>query len=117
MWEKLEEAFIETGLPYSRQGSYSQDRQLPESFFTFWNADSPEGGFYDNKAHTSTWMWYVYFYTSDPGKMYSELEKFITIAKEKGFKSDSRGKDAPSENPDYVGRYIRLTYVENHIGG
>ena len=113
MWSKLEEVFNEIDLPYSRQGSYSEGKKLPTSFFTFWNNDSSEDGFYDDEAQKTIWFWYVYFYTKDPSLMYSKLEEFIKLAKEKGFTVDGKGKDIPSDVPDYLGRYVRLTYVEN----
>lgn len=117
MWAKLEECFNEINLPYSRQGSYTEDEELPETFFTFWNTDSPVEGFYDNNSHRNVWFWYVFLYTTDPALIYSKLDEFIIIAKKHGFMADGNGKDIPSDVPNYLGRYIRLTYVENKIGG
>lgn len=117
MWTKLEEVFKEINLPYSRQGSYKEDAELPESFFTFWNADTPEGGFYDDKAHQAVWVWYIYFYTSDPGLIYSKLNQFITMAKEKGFIANGNGKDIDSGEPGYLGRYVQLKYIEHYSTG
>lgn len=113
MWTKLEEVFEQIQLPYSRQGSFAEGETLPDSFFTFWNTDSPDEGFYDNKSHKNIWFWYVYFYTKNPAIMYSKIDEFITIAKDKGFMVDGKGKDIPSDVPDYLGRYVRVTYIEN----
>lgn len=118
MWSKLEEAFEEVGLEYARQGSYTDESQYPESFFTFWNAGTPEGGFYDDKAHKAVWIWYVYFYTKDASLLYSKLEDLITILKEKGFIIEGKGQDVASGSPDYSGRYIKIKYIENYnLGG
>lgn len=114
MWDKLEEVFEEIDLPYSRQGSYAEGDPLPASFFTFWNVDTPEDGFYDNKANCAVWYWYIYFYSKDINLVYSKLEDFITIAKEKGFIPQGRPKDIASGEPDYFGRYVQIKYVEKY---
>ena len=112
MWSKLEEVFQALELPYSRQGSYSSDESYPDSFFTFWNADTPEGGFYDDESHKAIWLWYVYFYTNDPLILYSQMDLFVQKAKEKGFIVEGRGNDIQSDQPDYFGRVVRIRYVE-----
>ena len=121
MWSKLEEVFTDSrlsGVEYSRQGSYAEGVELPESFFTFWNADTPEQGFYDNKANSAVWYWMIYFYTKDATLLYSKLESLITILKEKGFIIEGKGQDLASGSPDYFGRYIKIKYIENYnIGG
>lgn len=114
MWEKLEKIFQALGLEYSRQGSYSPDEELPSSFFTFWNYDIPEEGFFDNKASRAIWIWQVYFYTTNPNLIYSKLQEFIDLAKEEGFIVEGRGSDIPTERPDYLGRMVRITFIENY---
>lgn len=114
MWSKLEEVFKDMGYPYSRQGSYQEGETIPDSLFTFWNADTPEDGFYDNKADRTVWMWYVYFYTKDPNLLYSIFDEFYAKAKAKGFIPDGKAKDIPSDVPDYLGRYMVIRYVDKH---
>lgn len=114
MWSKLEEVFLALGLDYSRQGSYTDDSEYPPSFFTFWNFDSPEGGFYDNKAGHTVWYWQIYYYTNDPSTLYSTMDEFIAKAKEKGFIVDGRGEDIPSDRPDYFGRMLAVKYVDKY---
>ena len=118
MWSKLQEIFDyfekEYNITYSRQGSFAEGEELPQSFFTFWNADSNGLFHYDNKDHKTKWFWYVYFYTNDPSIIYSKLEEFIKLAKEKGFNVDGKGHDIPSDITYYLGRYVRLTYVEDN---
>lgn len=113
MWEQLEKIFIATGLEYFRQGSLSEGKRWEKSFFTFWNMDTPEDGFYDNEAHKVIWYWTVYYYTSDPATLYTGLEDFISKAKEAGFIVSGRGNDVPSGRPDYVGRMVQVIWVEN----
>lgn len=110
MWLKLVETFKEMNLPKFRQGNCPAD--LPESFFTYWNLDTPEDGFYDDESHRNIYFWVVYLYTTDEDFLYTKFEEFIEKAKEKGFKTDGRGKDIPSDVPNYLGRYIKLTYME-----
>lgn len=114
MKEKLDEIFESIGLPFSLQGSYQEGESLPISFFTYWNIDTPEDFFYDNEANRTQWKWYVYFYTSDPSVIYSQMDEFVRLAKEKGFIVEGRGNDIPSDVPDYLGRYVRVTYLENY---
>ena len=114
MFEKLEEIFKEMGVDYFRQGSYG-DEEYPAHFFTFWNADTPEGGYYDNEAHKCVYVWYVYFYTNNPSEIYSTLDDFIKRAKGKGFILKSRGNDAPTDDKAFLGRYVVLNYVENYL--
>lgn len=114
MWSKLENVFLKLGLDYNRQGSYGDDEDYPKSFFTFWNFDTPEDGFFDNKANCAIWYWQVYYYTSDPATLYSKMDEFIKLAKEEGFIIEGRGYDIPSDRPDYPGRMITIKYIENY---
>lgn len=114
MWSKLEEIFKKIGLDYSRQGSYSDSSEYPPSFFTFWNFDTPDEGFYDNKANRAVWFWQVYYYTNDPTTLYSRMDEFIKYAKEAGFIIEGKGNDIPSDRPDYPGRMITIKYIEEY---
>lgn len=111
MWELLEEVFEEIGIDYSRQGSYSVDDELPESFFTFWNTSSVSRFLYDDDSKDTHWSWYIYFYTKNPTLIYSKLEEFITIARAKGFYIDGEGQDIPTDNVNYIGRMVAIEYV------
>lgn len=113
MWEKLQEVFDLIGLPYSRQGSFSEDEKLPDSFFTFWNKSSEYEGYFSNRPTKCIWVWNVFFYTNNPELIYSQLNDFITTAKENGFIVGSQGKDLPTDEPNYFGRYVEISYIEN----
>lgn len=115
MWSKLEEVFEKIGVEYARQGSYSDESEYPESFFTFWQFDCPEKAFYNNKATKAIWFWNVYYYTNDPSTLYSKMDEFVSIAKEAGFIIDGRPRDAKSDRPDYPGRFVRVIYVERYL--
>lgn len=114
MWNKLENVFIQTGYPYHRQGSFQEGEEIPESVFTFWNNDTPEDGFFDNKANRAVWVWYVYFYTRDASKIYYVMDDFIEKAKAEGFIPQGKAHDIPSDEPDYFGRFVALKFIENY---
>lgn len=113
MWEKLQKVFDEIGLPYARQGSYGVDEKLPSSFFTFWNKDSEFESWYDNMPHRCVWTWNIFFYTNDPELIYSKLGEFVEKAMAKGFQVKGLGKDLSTDEPDYFGRYVEVSFVEN----
>lgn len=114
MWEKLEEIFKELNLSYSRQGSYEENETLPDSFFTYWNYDTPEDGYFDNKANRAIWIWQIYFYTNDGNLIYSKLQEFIALAKQEGFIVDGKGNDIQSNEPGYFGRMVQISFIENY---
>ena len=114
MWAKLEEVFEKLGLEYSRQGSYSDESEYPESFFTFWNDETPERAFYDNEAIQAVWHWTVNYYTNDPATIYSKMDEFIELAKGAGFIIDGKARDVASDRPDYPGRSVRVIYLEKY---
>lgn len=114
MWSKLEEVFEVIGLDYSRQGSYTDDEEYPTSFFTFWNFDAPEDGFFDNEANRAIWYWQIYYYTKAPETLYTRMDEFIALAKTAGFIVEGRGEDVLSDRPDYPGRTIRIKYIEQY---
>lgn len=110
--KKLFDLFDEIGLPYFRQGSLS-DEDYPPSFFTFWNIDTPNDSFYDNKENSFIPYIQVGFYTNDASLIYSQLDEdgeFYKKAKAKDFTFAGRAKDANADKDNYCGRvcYIRI---------
>lgn len=116
MWSKLQEIFDELEqeyeIPYSRQGSYAEDEELPTSFYTFWNQNSSFGDYYSNKPTNCDWDWLIFFYTKDASMLYTGLELFIKKALEKGFFVEGSGKDISCDEPNYSGRYLKVTFEE-----
>lgn len=112
MWAKLENVFLRTGLDYARQGSYADDAELPNSFFTFWNFDTPSDSYYDNHEHRRIWHWRVYYYTNDPSTIYTMMDTLVSYAKAEGFIPEGVGVDVATDTPDYIGRMITLKYIE-----
>ena len=115
MWKLLEEIFEDLKLPYFRQGSLAKPEDYPSpSFYTFWNIDERYAHLYDNKPAVKIYVWGIYSYTNDPSKMYSLLDDFVLRAIEKGFIINERN-DIGSDSPDYYGRYLIITYIEEKI--
>lgn len=115
MWTKLQEVFERIGLPYDRQGSYSDESEYPPSFFTFWNPNTEERAHYDNRSNCAIWFWTVNYYTNDPSTLYTQMDEFVKYAKEVGFTVEGRGYDVNSDRPDYPGRTITVIYVEEYL--
>lgn len=115
MWKLLEEIFEDLGLPYFRQGSLAEDAPYPSpSFYTFWNLREQFVTDYDNKPHMKIYAWAIYSYTNDPKCIYSLLDEFVLRAIEKGFIIGERN-DAESDLPNYYGRYLMITYIEENL--
>lgn len=108
--EKLIALFEEIGLPYFRQGSLSDEDYQPE-FFTFWNIDTSNDSFYDNKETRFIEYIQVGFYTNNAEHIYSVMEDFISRAKQKGFVVVGRAKDAPADKDNYFGRVCYLNII------
>lgn len=115
MWETLEKIFDEIGLPYFRQGSFSETDKLPDSFFTFWNVATLDNSYYNNNNIRTIYEWAIYFYTNNANIIYSKMNEFINLAKENGFIIDGNGNDINSNEVNYFGRYVLITYPVNNI--
>lgn len=109
--QKLFDLFDEIGLPYFRQGSMSDEDYQP-SFFTFWNIDTPSLRHRDNDEKSYVEYVQVGFYTNNAEIVYSQMDDFITRAKQKGFVVEGRAKDANADKANYLGRvcYIRIIH-------
>lgn len=111
--EILESLGYKQGETIFQQGSFGQDEEYPESMFTFFNVDTPDDKFYDNKPTQAIWNFYLYFYSSNPTKLNTELERATTALKENGWIIGSRkGRDINSDVDTHKGRYTTVSYIE-----
>lgn len=109
----MEELFAllkEIGLPYYRQGSMS-DTDYPPSFFTYWNIDTPSLKFRDNNEKEYVEIISVCFYTNDPELVYTQMDDFISRAKEAGFIT-GRANDTSADRSDFYGRFVRIQKIK-----
>ena len=111
-WEALERILSATGCEYVRQGSFSESDEIPDTYFAFWNFDTPEDSFFDNSPTRTVWYWQVYLYTKDPSIMYSKMDELLALARQSGFVLDGRAWDIATGEVGYVGRTVRLIYIE-----
>lgn len=110
--QKLFELFDEIGLPYHRQGSLA-NKEYPPSFFTFWNIDTKNDSFYDDKEHRYIEYVQIGFYTNDANQIYSVMDDFIQRAEAKGFVVEGRARDANADDDNYFGRVCYLRIINN----
>lgn len=111
--EILESMGYEQGKTIFQQGSFGKDMTYPESMFTFFNVETPDSGFYDNEATKAHWTFYLYFYSSDPLKLNTELKRATQLLKQNGWIIGSRnGNDINSDVETHKGRYTTIYYIE-----
>ena len=112
MEDKLIELLETFGYPVYRQGSLSNDATYPDSFFTFWNNQSPDHAFYDNTEYGTEWDFDVNFYSVDPDLTYSKLLEAKTLLKQNGWVVPGKGHDVMSDEPSHSGRGISALFLE-----
>lgn len=112
MKKKLIDILEPRGFPVFLQGSLNPEEEYPETFFTFWNFETPEGAFYDNDAHSAYWGFWVYLYSEDPETVERETEAVRKLLKENGFILQGRGEDVDSGRETHTGRMLTLYYME-----
>lgn len=111
MKQRLIDMLEGTGNPVYLQGSMS-DEIYPESFFTYWNFDTPEGQFYDNDPHSAIWGFWVYFYSSDPATVERVSKDIISQLRSNGVIVQGRGSDISSDVDTHTGRMITCYIVD-----
>lgn len=100
------------GYPAIRQGSLSPDEEYPDSFFTFWNNDSPDHAHYDNTEYGTEWDFDVNFYSTDPEKTYKVLADARIKLKQNKWIIPGKGYDVASDEVTHTGRGMRAFYLE-----
>lgn len=112
----MEDALIEllTSLGYDvyRQGSFADGDSYPDSFFTFWQTDSPDHAHYSNKDYGTEWSYSINFYSVDPALTYSVLDSARTLLKQNKWIIPSRGYDVYSDEPTHTGRGLQALYLQ-----
>lgn len=98
--------------PVILQGSLSNDDVYPDNFFTFFNNDTMDNTFFDNKVYSTIWDFDLNFYSNDPSAVNNVLLEAKKLLKAKGFIIDGKGYDVISDEPTHTGRGINLIYIE-----
>lgn len=110
--DQLIELLESLGYPVFRQGSLVEDEAYPETFFTFWNNDTPDHSHYDNAEYGTAWDFDVNIYSNDPSKTYSELLNARQKLKEAGWIVPGKGYDVASDEVTHTGRGVRVYFLE-----
>ena len=104
----------EFNYPIYLQGSIAKDEPYPNSFFTFWNSETQNAVYYDNKPLVCVWNVRLAFYSIDPDLTNTVLIAAIKILRAAGWYIDSRGYDISSDEPTHTGRAIDALYVQKY---
>lgn len=112
MKQRLIDILEMSGYSVYLQGSFGDSDVYPESFFTYWNFETPEGQFYDNDPHSAIWGFWVYFYSSDPEKVEKVTNEMITRLRSNGVIVQGRGSDIDSDVDTHTGRMITCYIVD-----
>ena len=112
MEDNLIEILSTFGYEVYRQCSMSDDEEYPETFFTFWNNDSPDHAHYDNSEYGTAWDFDVNVYSSDSALTYSVLADARIALKAAGWIIPGKGYDVASDEPTHTGRGINALYLE-----
>lgn len=112
MEDKLIEILETFGYSVVRQGSLGPDEEYPDSFFTFWNNDSPDHAHYDNAEYGTEWDFDVNFYSIDPEKTYQVLADARIKLKQNKWIIPGKGYDVASDEVTHTGRGMRAFYLE-----
>lgn len=111
MKKKLIDLLETLKVPVFQQGSLNENEQYPDSFFTFWNFENPDGQFYDNENHASIWGFWVFVYSNDPERVESLERDAKKLLKKNGF-IFSGSEDADSGRETHTGRMMTFYIME-----
>lgn len=114
MKEQLIEILTSFGYIVRLQGSFAETERYPDSFFTIWNNDTPEGAHYDNDTIAFIWNFTINFYSVDPILVNSIPERVRNELKESGWIVYGKGYDVPSDEPTHTGRALDAVFIESN---
>ena len=100
--------------PVFLQGSLAEPGDYPDTFFTFWNFENPEGEHYDNSANVCVWGFWVYFYSTDPELVESVPEAARQALKAQRFLSGEKPADVSVDAPTHTGAFFTVYGIENY---
>lgn len=100
------------GFPVRLQGSLAPDEAYPESFFTFWNASTADGAYYNDAEHKTVWNFDINFYSVSPDLVNTALVQAKTALKANGWIVSGKGYDVVSDEPTHTGRGMQAIFIE-----
>ena len=96
------------------QGSINSKEDYPESFFTFWNFQTPEAAFYDDNANRAVWGFWIYFYSVDPLLVEQVPEQARQLLKQNGWIPQGKPTDISVDKPTHTGAFFSAYIFENY---
>lgn len=102
------------GYPVFLQGSVNSVDDYPDSFFTIWNYDTPEGAFYNNNAGRAVWGFWVYFYSTDPVKVAEMPEQARQLLKANDWIPQGRAHDITTDAVTHTGAFLDVLKMDNY---
>lgn len=111
MVDELIELLESLGYTVYRQGSLA-GVEYPDTFFTFWENDSPDHAHYDNQSYGTAYDFSVYVYSVDADLAYSLTEEARDILKVNGWVVPSKGYDVASDDNTHIGRGLQVYYLK-----
>ena len=100
--------------PVFLQGSLNANEGYSDSFFTFWNFETPEAAFYDDYAGRAVWGFWVYFYSTNPLLVETEPEKARKLLKQNGWILQGKANDIDVDRPTHTGAFFTTYKFENY---
>ena len=114
MKEQLITLLSGLGYPVFLQGSLNSENDYPDSFFTFWNFDTPETSFYDNNPNRCVWGFWVYFYSTSPQLVEQVPEQARKQLRESGWILEGKATDIKVDKPTHTGAFFTTYKIENY---
>lgn len=102
------------GFPVYLQGTINSMDEYPESFFAFWNFDTPEAAFYDDAANRAVWGFWIYFYSVDPELVESIPEQARQLLKANDWILQGKANDISVDKPTHTGAFFTAYKFENY---
>lgn len=96
------------------QGSINSEEDYPDSFFTFWNFQTPEAAFYDDNANRAIWGFWIYFYSVDPQLVEQVPEAARQLLKKNGWIPQGKPNDISVDKPTHTGAFFSAYIFENY---
>lgn len=108
-------ALLETFCPDNvfLQGTLNPDEVYPETFITFYVADSDFDAYYDNDPNKINWYVHVVLYSSNPANILSMPSEIISALRTAGFMPQNAGIDVISNIQTHTGWAMEFIYQEN----
>lgn len=114
MKDELIEILHSIGYEVYLEGTLTDDVKYHHSYFVYWNYQTTNGKYYDNKPTSTTWDFWVYFYSVDPDLVNTVLSQAGEKLAEAGWIVEDNGEDAPSYEPSHTGRMLSCRFMKHY---